>query len=478
MKKFLCIALTAAAMAFATNDIAVEAKTIERGDVDLNGSVNLSDAQTTLKAALNIVKLNENEEMVADINNDGDVTLSDAQMTLKHALNIVGDCGSVEIGTEEATGEAVETEKPVVTEPAVSEEPKESDNPVESDEPVSNNVVSCDGKYTLSDESQAIWEDLKSHCDIDLKHNGMTEEEVYRNSDISRFNAKQMEVLDILASNYIEYQGYNGRNWTINTLDVVISYFNDVIDNQEKYKWDEESKEKLDENNLRLAKEGRWLTAVSIDGKYMLSDESQTIWESLRDRYIHDVDDYYSLDVYRKTNISRLNAKQMESLDIAIPKIGGMNIGLDSMIYNLNDMIDRTEKNKWSDEEKAILDEINLMRAKAGVWLLNTRFSNGHGKVGEINDEVIDTLSKRAVGFAKSSVDGVYYCIAGESSKSTSYIFTAYNCTSEEFLETITNTSELKALLIGDRYISAEISYVPSISEGYYDSWQIVLSNN
>lgn len=58
------------------------------GDINNDGQVGLDDATTTLKAALNIVQLSDEEAAVADINGDGEVELNDATLSLKLALNI------------------------------------------------------------------------------------------------------------------------------------------------------------------------------------------------------------------------------------------------------------------------------------------------------------------------------------------------------------------------------------------------------
>lgn len=60
-----------------------------KGDVDGNGKIELKDAQKALKAALNLIKLNEREQKAADVDESGAVELKDAQMILKAALNLI-----------------------------------------------------------------------------------------------------------------------------------------------------------------------------------------------------------------------------------------------------------------------------------------------------------------------------------------------------------------------------------------------------
>ena len=82
------------------------AKTVLRGDLDGDGQVTLTDAQTALKGALRIVKLREGQETVADMDGDGQITLTDAQRILKCALRIE------EAGTVEVSPTTPPTEKP------------------------------------------------------------------------------------------------------------------------------------------------------------------------------------------------------------------------------------------------------------------------------------------------------------------------------------------------------------------------------
>ena len=61
----------------------------KKGDVNGDGKVDLTDAQTVLRAALAITGLNENAQKCADANGDGKVDLTDAQLILKAALAII-----------------------------------------------------------------------------------------------------------------------------------------------------------------------------------------------------------------------------------------------------------------------------------------------------------------------------------------------------------------------------------------------------
>lgn len=59
------------------------------GDVDANGTVNLADAQLTLKGALGITDLTAKQMKAADVDKNDNITLADAQMVLKIALGII-----------------------------------------------------------------------------------------------------------------------------------------------------------------------------------------------------------------------------------------------------------------------------------------------------------------------------------------------------------------------------------------------------
>lgn len=62
---------------------------VKKGDIDANGSVDLADAQTTLKAALKIITLDDSQKAIADVDGEEGVSLSDAQLILKAALKII-----------------------------------------------------------------------------------------------------------------------------------------------------------------------------------------------------------------------------------------------------------------------------------------------------------------------------------------------------------------------------------------------------
>ena len=88
---------------------ATNAATFPLGDVNLDGKVNLKDAQLALKGALCIIKLDDMQFRAADVNKDNKVDLRDAQKILKGALMIEKIEGEI----SDTTTPPIETEKPI-----------------------------------------------------------------------------------------------------------------------------------------------------------------------------------------------------------------------------------------------------------------------------------------------------------------------------------------------------------------------------
>lgn len=63
--------------------------TPKKGDLDGDGKVKLKDAQLALRAALNLIRLTDEQIKVADLDENGKVNLKDAQMILRGALNLI-----------------------------------------------------------------------------------------------------------------------------------------------------------------------------------------------------------------------------------------------------------------------------------------------------------------------------------------------------------------------------------------------------
>ncbi len=59
-----------------------------KGDINEDGRVDLSDAQTVLKAVLHIITLSEEQKSAADLDRDGNITMKDAQKILRIVLKM------------------------------------------------------------------------------------------------------------------------------------------------------------------------------------------------------------------------------------------------------------------------------------------------------------------------------------------------------------------------------------------------------
>lgn len=59
------------------------------GDVNFDGTVDLSDAKSVLQAALGIINFNNSQMQSAEVDFDGTITLKDAQLVLQSALGII-----------------------------------------------------------------------------------------------------------------------------------------------------------------------------------------------------------------------------------------------------------------------------------------------------------------------------------------------------------------------------------------------------
>lgn len=62
---------------------------VKKGDTNLDGQVELKDAQLALKAALDLIVLDTKQTEAADVDGNGKVDLTDAQMILKVALDLI-----------------------------------------------------------------------------------------------------------------------------------------------------------------------------------------------------------------------------------------------------------------------------------------------------------------------------------------------------------------------------------------------------
>ena len=91
MKKFKLMGLMAmgiAALLTVTTPASAEEAEYRCGDINMDGKVDLTDALLSLKAALGIIELDDEQAAAADVNGDNSVDLTDTVMILKIALGI------------------------------------------------------------------------------------------------------------------------------------------------------------------------------------------------------------------------------------------------------------------------------------------------------------------------------------------------------------------------------------------------------
>lgn len=134
------------------------AKTVLKGDLDEDSRITLTDVQMTLKGALRIVTLSEQQKIVADVDGDGKVTLADCQKVLKAALRIE-DLGYMEDDTNPSPSvPPVETTKPAqpTKPPVTSEEPTGTTKPVETTKPVQPTQPSTSTTPSATDKPSAM----------------------------------------------------------------------------------------------------------------------------------------------------------------------------------------------------------------------------------------------------------------------------------------------------------------------------------
>lgn len=58
------------------------------GDVDMDGSVTISDATLIMRNALGLIHLNAQQIALADLDGDGEITITDATLTMRNAMNL------------------------------------------------------------------------------------------------------------------------------------------------------------------------------------------------------------------------------------------------------------------------------------------------------------------------------------------------------------------------------------------------------
>ncbi len=80
--------------------VGASAKTVKKGDVDINDKVNAIDARLTLRAGAQIDVFNEDQCIIGDMDNSGRITAIDARKILRIASQLDSNDDTVEIGGE------------------------------------------------------------------------------------------------------------------------------------------------------------------------------------------------------------------------------------------------------------------------------------------------------------------------------------------------------------------------------------------
>lgn len=84
--------------------VSVSAETYIRGDFNMDGRINASDARLVLRVAASLDSATENQKLIADMNDDGKITASDARTILRVSAQLEDSKGEISIGeTEEKT---------------------------------------------------------------------------------------------------------------------------------------------------------------------------------------------------------------------------------------------------------------------------------------------------------------------------------------------------------------------------------------
>lgn len=109
MKKLLTI--LAAAALFVMLATGASAKTVLKGDFDMNGKITAMDARSILRIGAKIDECTADQAIIADMNNDGRITAMDARTVLRISAKIEASEETVEIGSEETTTEVAEIDR-------------------------------------------------------------------------------------------------------------------------------------------------------------------------------------------------------------------------------------------------------------------------------------------------------------------------------------------------------------------------------
>ena len=96
MKKII-IGLTVALLLLSFA-VCSSAATYRKGDVNMDGKVNASDARTTLRVSASLEQISDDQKLICDMNEDGRITASDARTVLRISAKLEPEKGDITIG--------------------------------------------------------------------------------------------------------------------------------------------------------------------------------------------------------------------------------------------------------------------------------------------------------------------------------------------------------------------------------------------
>ncbi len=96
--------------------LGVSAKTVLKGDINMDGRVTASDARSTLRASAKLDEITDKQALVADVNGDSKITAIDARTILRCAASLEKGLGEIELPDDE------NPENPTTNTPAIKTE--------------------------------------------------------------------------------------------------------------------------------------------------------------------------------------------------------------------------------------------------------------------------------------------------------------------------------------------------------------------
>lgn len=85
--------------------VSASAKTVLKGDFDMNGRITASDARAVLRAGARIDNISEDGILICDMDDNGRITAADARLILRIAASLDTSDKTVEIGEENGSGD-------------------------------------------------------------------------------------------------------------------------------------------------------------------------------------------------------------------------------------------------------------------------------------------------------------------------------------------------------------------------------------